>query len=208
MGWFPVGYETRLGCGRKLLFGLGTDCWQRSAEGVQEQRRKALRAGNKKRSDREIAPFGEKGWMSLVETALATVAAIAVAATEAAATTAAAEAATLAATATKATTLAAAEAATLATTEATASGAVFLRAGLVDRQLTATDLDTIGLLSGHLGLLSGAHGHERETTRTTGHAVKGDVNVGDSAELLEMSAQLLSGSLEGQIADVEFGTLH
>lgn len=60
MGWFPVGYETRLERGRKLLFGLGTDCWLRCAEGVKEQRRKALWAGNKKRSDREIAPL-EKG---------------------------------------------------------------------------------------------------------------------------------------------------
>ncbi len=142
-------------------------------------------------------------------TALAAVTTLAAVAAEAA-TTAAAEAATLTATtaAAEATTLATAEAAALATTEATASGAVFLRTGFIHGQLTATELDTVGLFSGILGLLGRAHGHERETARATGHAVEGDVHVGHGAILLKMSAKLFSGGLERQIADVEFGTLH
>jgi hypothetical protein len=135
--------------------------------------------------------------------AIATVETTTLAATEATAATTA----TLTA-AEAATTLAAAEAATLATTEATASGAVFLRTGFIDGQLTTTELNAVGLFSGILSLLGGAHGHERETTRTAGHTVKGDVNVGNGTELLEVCAQLFSRGLERQVADVQFGTLH
>jgi len=147
--------------------------------------------------------------MILVEATVAALTAFtAVAATEATTALTAAEAATTLATAEATATLAAAEAATLATTEATTSGAVFLRTGLIDGQLTTTELNAVGLLGGILRLLGGAHGHESETTRTAGHTVKGDVNVGNGTELLEVCAQLFSRGLERQVADVQFRTLH
>ena len=159
----------------------------------------------------KVSQFAKRKRDSLVTVATATeAAAIAATATTAAAetatATAAAEAATLAAA--EATTLATTEAAALAATEAAASGAIFLRTGLIHGQLTTTELDAIGLLGGHLGLLSGAHGHEREAARTTGHAIEGDINVGNSAELLKLATKCVGSRLEGQISDVEFGTCH
>ena len=127
------------------------------------------------------------------------------------ATVAAAEAATAitaeATTTLAATTAAAAEAAT-GTTEATTSGAVFLRTGFIDGQGTAAEIDAIGLFSGQLGLITGTHGDEGEATGAARVTVEGDVNIGDGTVLLEMSAEFVFGSLEGQIADVEFGTMH
>jgi hypothetical protein len=105
-------------------------------------------------------------------------------------------------------TLAAAKAATLTAAKAAPRGALFLRTGLVDRQLTASNIDAIGFLSRVLGFFRRPHGHERETTRATGHAVKGDINVGNGPELLEVSTELIGSSLEGQVANVEFGALH
>ncbi len=130
------------------------------------------------------------------------------------ATVAAAEAATAitaeATTTLAATTAAAAAAeATTRTTEATTtSGAVFLRTGFIDGQGTAAEIDAICLFSGQLGLITGTHGDEGEATGAARVTVEGDVNVGDGTVLLEMSAEFVFGSLEGQIADVEFGTMH
>jgi hypothetical protein len=128
------------------------------------------------------------------------------------ATVAAAEAATAitaeATTTLAATTAAAAEAATGTTEATTTSGAVFLRTGFIDGQGTAAEIDAIGLFSGQLGLITGTHGDEGEATGAARVTVEGDVNVGDGTVLLEMSAEFVFGSLEGQIADVEFGTMH
>ena len=138
----------------------------------------------------------------LVEATLAAITTIAAEAaalaTEAATTTAAAEAATLTTAKTTA----------LATTEATASGAIFLRTGLIDSQLTATELNAIGLLGSGLGLFASAHRHECKAAGAAGHTVKGDINVGHGTELLEVSTKLVGRCLKGQVADVEFGTLH
>jgi hypothetical protein len=69
--------------------------------------------------------------------------------------------ATVAATAETATATTAAAEATAATAEA-ARRTVFLRTGLIDRQLTATEVGAIHLLSRGLGLFGRAHGDERE----------------------------------------------
>jgi hypothetical protein len=65
--------------------------------------------------------------------------------------------------ATTAAATAAAEAATTAAAAEAAAGAVLLRARLIDRQLTAAELDAIDLLGRNLGLIGRAHGDERET---------------------------------------------
>lgn len=87
---------------------------------------------------------------------VATAATTAVAATAAAATTATAAVATT-------TAAAATEAAATAAAAEAATRALFLRTGLIDLQGATAELDTIGLLDGHLGLIGGAHGDERET---------------------------------------------
>jgi len=175
--------------------------FQRSRHGLQLMQ--PLRHLNPKKKRPQRAAGKLNGRDCLVEATLAAITTIAAEAaalaTETAATAAAAEAATLATTA---------ETTALATTEAAASGAIFLRTGLVDSQLTATDLDAIGLLSGNLRLFRCAHRDERKTAGASGHAVKGDVNVGHGTVLLEVSTKLVGRGLEGQVADVEFGTLH
>lgn len=119
-----------------------------------------------------------------------------------AATLAAAKATTFAATAETAT-LAAAEVAALAT-ESAASRTLFLGTSLVDGDLTAVEFDTVEFLGCSLGLFSATHRHERETARTTGHAIKCDINVGHGTKLLELSTEFVGRGLERQIADVEF----
>lgn len=118
-----------------------------------------------------------------------TIAAIAIA-------TAAATAETTAATAAAAETTAA-----TAATEA-ATRAIFLRAGLIDRQLTAAEIDAVHLFRRLLGLIGRAHGDERETARAAGHLVHSDVNVGHGAELTERGAKFVLGGLERQVTDV------
>jgi hypothetical protein len=107
---------------------------------------------------------------------------------------AAAETATLAAPTESAAATAAAEATTLAATEsataaaeAAASRTLFLRTGFIDSQLTTVEFNAIYLFSSDFCLFSSAHGHKRETARTSGHAIKGDINIGYGSELLELS---------------------
>ena len=119
-------------------------------------------------------------------------AAIAAAATTVATTAAAAAEAATAAAATEATTAAA----------ETTGRTIFLRAGLIDRQLTAAEIDAIHLLRGDLSLFRGAHGDERETAGAAGHLVHGDINIGHGAELTKGRAELVLGGLERQVADV------
>jgi hypothetical protein len=121
-------------------------------------------------------------------TALAAVAATAAAAAAAEATTAAAAAA--------------AEAATAATAAEATAGAVFLRAGLIDRQLTASELDAVDLLSRYLGLFGRTHGDEGEAARAARHFVHSDVNVGNGSELAEVRAELVFGRFEREISNV------
>ena len=141
-------------------------------------------------------------------TALAAVAATAATAATAKATaaaTAAAEAtAATAAAAAEATTAAAAaaEAATAAAAAKAATRAVFLRTGFIDRQLTASELDAIDLLSRNLGLFSRTHGYEGKTAWAACHFVHGDVNVGNGTELAEMRAELVFSRFEREISNV------
>jgi pyruvate/2-oxoglutarate dehydrogenase complex dihydrolipoamide acyltransferase (E2) component len=126
--------------------------------------------------------------MTVLVTTLAAVAATAAAA--------AAEAATAAAAAAEAATTAAAAAAEAA------AWAIFLRTGLIDRQLTAAELDAIDLFSCDLGLFGRSHGHKRETARATGHFVHSDVNVGNGTELAEVRAELVFSRFEREISNV------
>jgi hypothetical protein len=113
------------------------------------------------------------------------------------ATTAAATAAAEAATA------AAAEAATAATAAAEAAAwAIFLRTGLVDRQLTAAEFDSIDLLSRYLGLFGRTHGDKGEAAGAARHFVHSDVNVGNGTELAEVRAELVFSSFEREISNV------
>jgi nucleoid-associated protein YgaU len=118
----------------------------------------------------------------------------AVAATAAATAAAAAEATTAAA--------AAAEAATAAAAAKAATRAVFLRTGFIDRQLTASELDAIDLLSRNLGLFSRTHGYEGKTAWAACHFVHGDVNVGNGTELAEMRAELVFSRFEREISNI------
>jgi hypothetical protein len=154
------------------------------------------------KTERLPAPFEIRKIEKVVLATIATITAFtAETATTLATTTAATEATTF--------TAAAAEAATtLATTEAAASRTVFLRTGFIDGELTATEFGTVHLFSGILGFFSRAHGHESETARAARHTIEGDVNVSNGAKLFENGAQLVSGGLERQVTDVEFGTLH
>jgi pyruvate/2-oxoglutarate dehydrogenase complex dihydrolipoamide acyltransferase (E2) component len=127
--------------------------------------------------------------------ALDSVTALAAVAATAAATAAAAEATTAAA-------AAAAEAATAATAAESTAGAVFLRAGLIDRQLTASELDAVDLLSRYLGLFGRTHGDEGEAARAARHFVHSDVNVGNGSELAEVRAELVFGRFEREISNV------
>src|SRR5271168_1762621 len=81
-------------------------------------------------------------------------------------------------------------AATAAAAEA-AAGALFLRTSLIDRQLTAAEIDAIALFSRDLGLFGRAHGHEGETARAARHAIHGDVNVGHGTILAKMRTQFV-----------------
>jgi hypothetical protein len=124
----------------------------------------------------------------------------AIAVTAAATTAAAAKAAT--------TTAAAAEAATTATAAEAAAWTLFLRTGLIDRELTAAELGAIDFFSRSFGLLLGSHGHEGEAAGAARHLVHGDIYVGHSAELPEVSAKLVLGGLKGQVSNVKFGISH
>jgi len=128
---------------------------------------------------------------SRCETVLVT--ALAAVATTAAAT-AAAEAATAAA--------AAAEAATAAAAAKAAAWTVFLRTGLIDRQLTAAEFDSIDLLCCNLGLFGRSHGDECETARAARHFVHSDVNVCNGTELAEMRTEFVFGSFEREVSNV------
>src|SRR5262249_28608430 len=119
--------------------------------------------------------------------------------------TAAAVTATAAATTAAATV--AATAATAATTEA-ATRAIFLRTGLIDRQLTATEIGAIHLFRRGAGLIGRAHCDEREAARAAGHLVHRDVNVGHGTELAESGAEFVFRRLERQVTDVQFGVAH
>jgi hypothetical protein len=123
-------------------------------------------------------------------TALAAVAATTATATAAAEATAATAAA------------AAAEAATTAAAAEAATRAVLFRTGLIDRQLTAAELDAIDLLSRDLGLFGRTHGDEGKTARAACHFVHSDVNVGNGTELAEVRAELVFGRFEREISNV------
>jgi hypothetical protein len=116
--------------------------------------------------------------------------------TLAVAATAAAEAATAFAAAAETTT-----AATAAAAEA-AAWALFLRAGLIDRQLTAAEVDTIAFFSRDLGLFGRAHGHEGETARAARHSIHGDVNVGHGTILAKMRTQFVLSRFEREVSNV------
>jgi hypothetical protein len=164
----------------------------RAAPALQELAEVALdrggRGGHKKTETRR-SPFCNE----ILEGGL--VPAIAVAATATAAAAATTEAATALA-------AAAAEAATAAATAEAAAGAVLLRACLVDRQLTAAELDAIDLLSRDLGLFGRTHGDEGKTARAACHFVHSDVNVGNGTELAEVRAELVFGRFEREISNV------
>jgi hypothetical protein len=100
-----------------------------------------------------------------------------------------------------ATATAAAETTAAATAEA-ATRALFLGTGLIDRQLTATEINAIHLFCCNLGLIGRAHGDEREAARAAGHLVHGDINIGHATELAEGGAKLVFRGLERQVTDV------
>ena len=83
-----------------------------------------------------------------------------------------------------------------------ATRALFLGTGLIDRELTATEIGAVHLLGSGLRLFLGAHGDEREAAGAAGHLVHGDVQIRDGAELAEGGAKLILGGLERQVADV------
>jgi hypothetical protein len=58
-------------------------------------------------------------------------------------------------------------------------------------------------LDGPGRLIGGAHGHEREASRAAGLAIGHEVDVTNSAELLECSADAVSGCVEGEVANVQ-----
>jgi membrane protein involved in colicin uptake len=118
------------------------------------------------------------------------------AAITAATTTTAAEAATATAAAAEATTFAAAAA------EAAAASALFLRTSLIDLEVTATEIGTVGLFDGNAGLIGRAHRNEGEATWAASEFVHRDENIGDRAKLSEVRAELVFGGLEGHVADV------
>jgi hypothetical protein len=113
-----------------------------------------------------------------------------------------AAAATAAAEATAATAAAAAEATTAAAAAEAAAWAIFLGAGLVDRQLTTPELDAVDLLGRNLGLFSCPHGDEGEAAWAARHLVHSDVNVRNSPELAEVRAELVFSRFEREISNV------
>ena len=109
---------------------------------------------------------------------------------------------TAATAAAKATALAAEAATTAAAAAKTAGRALFLRTGLVDRQLTTVELRAIHLLGSQLGLIGRAHGDKRKAAWAARHPVNSDVNVRNGAKLAEMRTKSVFGCLEGEVSNV------
>jgi hypothetical protein len=51
--------------------------------------------------------------------------------------------------------------------------------------------------------IGGAHGHEREAARAAGLAIGHEVDVANSAELLECSAHAVGGCVEREVSNIE-----
>jgi hypothetical protein len=143
------------------------------------------------------------------EIALPAIAAAAAATTTAAAatTTAAAVIAAAAAAAAPITTAAAATAtATVATATAAAAAAALLALlGFVHTKRSTVEGLTVHGLHGLGRFFSGAHGHEREAAGAAGLAIGDEVDVADCAELLECSANAISGRVERKVSYIETG---
>lgn len=77
--------------------------------------------------------------------------------------------------------------------------------GLVDAQRTAVDVLAVDLVDRLLGLIRGAHRHEREAARTAGLAIEDDVDVRDLTVAREELADGVAGGVEGKVAYVQSG---
>jgi hypothetical protein len=129
--------------------------------------------------------------------------AIAAAAAATAAATTTATAAIVAATA--ATTPVATAATTTAAVAATAAAAAALLAllGFVYTERTSVERLAVHALHGLGRFVGGAHGHEREAARAAGLAIGHEVDVTNSTELLECSADAISGGVEREISNIQ-----
>jgi hypothetical protein len=112
----------------------------------------------------------------------------------------------VAATATATTTEATATAA--AATEATTTRAVFLGAGLIDNEGTATEIGAVHRLGRLGGVLGVSISDKGKAARAAGHFVKSDKDIGQFAELGEGVAKLFLRGFEGHVTHVKFGTTH
>jgi hypothetical protein len=133
----------------------------------------------------------------------------AIAATAAAATAAATTAAIVAATAATATPVAtAATAATTATAvaaaaAAAAAAALLARLSFVHAERAPVEGRAVHGLHRLCRFIGGAHGHERETARAAGLAIRHEVDVGDSSELLEGSANAVGVGVERKVSYIQ-----
>src|SRR5262249_23630239 len=118
---------------------------------------------------------------------------------------AAAAATAAATTATAATTpvATAATATTAAAVTAAAAAALLALLGFVHTERPSIEGRAVHALDGLGRFIGGAHGHEREAARAAGLAIGHEVDVAYSAELLECSADAVSGRVEREVSNVK-----
>jgi hypothetical protein len=111
--------------------------------------------------------------------------------------------------ATRTATVATAVATATITTAAAATGtrgALFARAGFVDRKVTA--IHVLSVQCGHSGISAflGFHGDKAETARAAAEFVHDQIDAGDRAMLAKEVLELIFRGVIRQISDVEFST--
>ena len=89
--------------------------------------------------------------------------------------------------------------------EITRAAHFFLRLGLVDGELAAVEIDAVHLFRRELAFGIIAERHESEAARAARHAIVGDVDIGEGAELTEGVAEIGFGGLKGHVSNIEFG---
>jgi hypothetical protein len=139
------------------------------------------------------------------ELALPAISAAAAATATAAATTAAAAiVAATAATTTPVATAAAATATTAAVAAASAATAALLALlGFVHTERPSVERLAVHALDGLGGFIGRAHGHEREAARAASLAIGHEVDVANRTELLECSADAVSGCVERKVSNIQ-----
>jgi hypothetical protein len=112
------------------------------------------------------------------------------------------EAATVAATAVTAITAGSTKTTTTLAAFKLARRTLFLRAGLVDREIPAFDRKTVQLLDGGLRFFGRGHADKRETAGAAREFVEDQVDSGNGAGLGEQVLEVLRGGGKRQIAHV------